>query len=549
MFERLKKEFHEITDIDFKLKKANEILNLIKETEPQEVQKEFAEYLINNIDKTDSVKLKSQSYTSVSLYHFRALEIDLALEYTFAAASYVNEEENPDELSRIYNNMGVFYSAIDLHDKAKECYAKSVSFNSNSIQPNLNLAQKYVDEHNFVLAQKYLDISFRICNENNDHDLLIQCYINKAEMENILGNYDIAEENLLIAKELNKKLKIARYDGFIEMGLGYTKSLKHEYFEALNHFEYALRVAKEQNNDEILWFAYQSLSNLYESIEEYKKQSEYLKLMLKFKEKVSSNLMNTKINYLEKKYKEKSNELEMVQVAEKHTRLASIGVMAAGITHEINQPLNSIMVNISGILYREKKEKKLSDNYYESIVQTKQAAERISSIISHMRSFWINDSNSNFEKINVDNTIKNALDLLKSQITSHSIVLNYKSSEEVLELLGNSIYLEQIIINLLVNSMQALDETIVNIKRIDLQTDVVNDFIKILVKDNGNGIENIENKDIFDPLFSTKKSKDGMGLGLAIVKHYVDSMSGKINYGNNLEGGAFFEIVFPKCVE
>ncbi|WP_372367774.1 ATP-binding protein [Candidatus Uabimicrobium sp. HlEnr_7] len=236
-----------------------------------------------------------------------------------------------------------------------------------------------------------------------------------------------------------------------------------------------------------------------------------------------------------------------IQIVEKSSKLASIGVIAAGITHEINQPLNAIKITADSILYWEKRNQNiLPQRFIDKIKDISQGANRINEIIYHMRSFW-DSQQSQKMKVNIEEVIKKALSLATVQLHSHGINLEYKPSRSNLYIKGNSIKLEQILINLIVNAVHAVDSSQKTSKYIKIQTAKKKSYVEIKIIDNGTGFaKGISQESLFDPFYSTKNSKGvGMGLGLAIVKYFVQKLEGKIRFFNNKLGGATFCLELP----
>ncbi|HPM00563.1 MAG TPA: PAS domain S-box protein [Candidatus Cloacimonadota bacterium] len=241
---------------------------------------------------------------------------------------------------------------------------------------------------------------------------------------------------------------------------------------------------------------------------------------------------------------EKQN-IETIKLLESSSKLASIGVMAAGITHEINQPLNAIKILADGVLFWNKRNPDLlPDIFLQKIHKITQAVNRIDSIIKHMRSFWVPNAKASHHQFLISMAISNALDMISSQLSSHGIIVDLIEEAKDLQLQGDIIHLEQIIMNLCLNAMHALDKSDQQDKRIIIHTALRKDSILIQVKDNGPGIPEVTSERLFDPFYSTKKPGEGMGLGLAIVKQFVDNFKGHIHCYNQENGGAVFEITF-----
>ncbi len=238
--------------------------------------------------------------------------------------------------------------------------------------------------------------------------------------------------------------------------------------------------------------------------------------------------------------------IETVKLLESSSKLASIGVMAAGITHEINQPLNAIKIMADGILFWNKRNiGLLPDTFIQKIQKITQAVNRIDSIIKHMRSFWVPNAKRPDEYFSLNEAVNNAIDMIQSQISAHGIILKTSFYDQELKLKGDMIHAEQIVMNLCLNAMHALDQESKNEKIIIIHTLKSEQKIILKVEDNGPGLPESFSEKLFDPFFSTKKPGEGMGLGLAIVKQFLDNMNAEIDVRNREEGGAQFSISFP----
>jgi signal transduction histidine kinase len=250
--------------------------------------------------------------------------------------------------------------------------------------------------------------------------------------------------------------------------------------------------------------------------------------------------------------KAEKKQIKAIKQAERTARLASIGVMAAGITHEINQPLNAIKVSADSIKFWHKRNPgNLPETFTDQLNVLSRSVNRIVEIIQHMRAFWVVPDAPAVDEVDLGLAVKNALSLTRLQLHAHGIQEQMELNSHPLMVEGNLIHLEQIIINLVVNAIHAMDEKEQNNKKLILSTwaDEENKFAFLSIEDNGPGLpdENIEK--IFDPFFSTNNGGEGMGLGLAIVKRYVDRYQGHIealnNRNNGSISGACFTLKFP----
>ncbi len=254
---------------------------------------------------------------------------------------------------------------------------------------------------------------------------------------------------------------------------------------------------------------------------------------------------------LQARLQAEKKQAEMIQVVEKTSRLASIGVMAAGITHEINQPLNAIKVTADSVLFWEKRNQGvLPELFVNKISKISTGASRIDEIIQHMRSFWVSPKESPEKIIDLEFVIKNGLTLISSQLSSHGIKPKMQAAGKNFLVRGNPLHLEQVAINLLVNAMHSIDTKSQNenekqSKTICIKLEKQRKNVIFEVLDNGIGIPNGSEDKLYDPFFSTKKPGEGMGLGLAIVKKFIDSVGGTIDAYNNEMGGATFRVEIP----
>lgn len=239
-----------------------------------------------------------------------------------------------------------------------------------------------------------------------------------------------------------------------------------------------------------------------------------------------------------------------VKHAERSARLASIGVMAASITHEINQPLNAIKVTSDSIQYWYKRNPgSLPEPFTNQLNIISQSVQRIVEIIEHMRAFWVIPGSPKISEVNINQAVKNALSLTRQQLRAHGIQESIKMETESLMVKGNLVHFEQIIVNLIVNAIHALDEKRKEDKQIAINTFRDETFAVLVIRDNGPGLPTEDKSKLFDPFFSTKNSGEGMGLGLAIVKRYVDKYSGSVTASNHADGGAQFNIRFPLALK
>jgi PAS domain S-box-containing protein len=262
-----------------------------------------------------------------------------------------------------------------------------------------------------------------------------------------------------------------------------------------------------------------------------------------YKEKLSSMLIMQDIT------RRKKAEDRLIQ----REKLANIGELTAGITHELNQPLNIINMSADGCILKAEKQKLSIEYALKKFDIISSQCSRINDIIKHMRGFSHKD-NSDFAIFSIMEAIYSSIFLAKRPLKNDNIKLNvnFKDGEfENLKTKGIRVQIEQVIINLINNARDAIIE-----KRKNTNSDFVGniDFemnknqntqtVLITIKDNGTGIKQENLNHMFDPFFTTKDAQKGTGLGLSISYDIINRMGGELD-ATNTENGAMFTIKIP----
>lgn len=228
-----------------------------------------------------------------------------------------------------------------------------------------------------------------------------------------------------------------------------------------------------------------------------------------------------------------------------YERLASVGTMVASVAHEVNQPLNALKVTVDGMLYWQQRGKVVkSEQVMENCQKISRYAERISKIIKHLRAFAVYRPLEEKAAVEINQAVEGALDLVGAQLAFRGIQIRKRFSNQIPTILGDKGRLEEMIINLLVNAMQAMDgNEFTAVKEVCIFTGLEEGQVALEIWDNGTGLSEEILEKLFEPFFTTKTQ--GMGLGLSIVKSIVEAHKGTIFARNREQGGAFFKVLFP----
>ena len=231
----------------------------------------------------------------------------------------------------------------------------------------------------------------------------------------------------------------------------------------------------------------------------------------------------------------KKMELQMIHNA----RLLSLGEMATGIAHEINQPLNNISLTLENVFNEIQSKKPVAPNYF------KEKSERIfdniyrmRSIIDHIRDFSRDQTDFFSGLFEINNSITNAASMISAQFKHRNIELIQEFDNEIPPILGNTFKFEQVILNLLVNAKDAMEDkkemTQIDFPmRVKVKTYHTKQFVFIEITDNGIGIKQNELDKIILPFYTTKAAGKGTGLGLSISHGIVKEMKGTIEIKSN----------------
>ncbi|AIY41557.1 Sensory box histidine kinase [Collimonas arenae] len=220
-------------------------------------------------------------------------------------------------------------------------------------------------------------------------------------------------------------------------------------------------------------------------------------------------------------------------------KLAMLGQMAAGIAHELNQPLAAIRAfadNAITFLSREQRDKAT-----ENLSHISNASARMGKIVGQLNGFS-RKSHEAVAVIDLSKSIEAAALLLNNEFLTHGASLRI-DIRDAAQVVGDSVRTEQVLINLLRNALDAVDNA--EQKNISLVLEQETGEAVIRIRDSGPGIPAQVALHLFEPFFTTKPSGKGLGLGLAISSSIVQAMNGRLAAHNHSDGGAEFVLRIP----
>lgn len=243
------------------------------------------------------------------------------------------------------------------------------------------------------------------------------------------------------------------------------------------------------------------------------------------------------------KLERQSEELRQMQtLATQQEKMSSLGMLAAGIAHEINNPMAFITSNISQLeadLPRLCQSEALRKEYEQEIIpEIKEGTLRVNTIVDDLRRFARGDVESR-TMFDVNEVVRSAVRMTQGRAAPGVAVS--LSLNDIPPQSGFPRQLSQVVINLLMNAVQAVAEG----GTVHLETNCDAHFWRLIVADNGPGMDKETQTKIFDPFFTTKPLGEGTGLGLAVVHGIVEQQKGRIEVKSSLREGTCFTLTLP----
>ena len=244
---------------------------------------------------------------------------------------------------------------------------------------------------------------------------------------------------------------------------------------------------------------------------------------------------------LQREISERQKVEKNLQVAEQtlaqSSKLAALGEMSAAVSHELNQPLAAMKTYLAGaklLLQRKRMDEALS-----SFQRIDDLIGRMSAITRQLKSY-ARKGGDDLVPVDVRAALNGALEIMEPQLKSRQVSLSTSVPSTPVMILGDQLRLEQVVVNLLRNALDAT--SMIDTPEIELLL-IGGETATLTVRDNGEGISDLD--DLFEPFFTTKKPGDGVGLGLAISSGIVSDLGGRLVARNSDQSGAVFEVTLP----
>ena len=225
------------------------------------------------------------------------------------------------------------------------------------------------------------------------------------------------------------------------------------------------------------------------------------------------------------------------QTLEQSSKLAALGEMSAAVSHELNQPLAAMKTYLAGarlLLRRNRPDEALS-----SFGRIDDLIERMGGITRQLKSY-ARKGQEVFSPVDMGDALTSSLSMMEPQLRQRQVQITRIQPDEPVEVMGDRLRIEQVMVNLLRNAIDATKSERAPKVEIILSA---GETATLSVRDNGPGIEDLDA--LFEPFYTTKQPGDGVGLGLAISSGIVTDHGGRLTARNGQAGGAVFELQLP----
>jgi signal transduction histidine kinase len=281
-------------------------------------------------------------------------------------------------------------------------------------------------------------------------------------------------------------------------------------------------------------------------------------------------VMRQQLEEMETLQRQSENALhDSQQQLQQAQKMETLGTLAAGLAHEINNPINLIMYNIPLLqkiwtdfmpLLKERRQMApnqkfggfdydfLADNLVQLIADMEMAAHRVAKTVSDLKNFSRQSYVAEKTPLQINSAVKNAMRLAQTTLRKSAVAINLQLGRDLPDIDGNLQSIEQIILNIVINAVQAIDHAQ---GKIDVTTGLRNQDGRVYIRitDNGRGVSTTISDKIFLPFITDKQSEGGTGLGLSVSYSLVKAHEGEIIFDTTPGEGTTFTVFLPSVLK
>jgi tetratricopeptide (TPR) repeat protein len=459
-------------------------------------------------------------------------DYDAALEYYLRAQHLNHQLGNTRWEAEAYNSMGDIFIQLSNITKATECFEQSHALHPGYERSVNNLGYLRMLKGELDEAIAYYRQAQNIARENGNIRSMIISHVNISDILCKQGKPEAALSELDQAAELMRGSTVDTPKE-LSCALKLNQAMARK---ALGNRELALELllqAKDQaEHDQLQNYLLKShalLADLYAEDQQweaaYKSQFDYSNLY--------SRIINTdtikRANSIQSYYARENRNLISMNLTERSARLATLGILSSGITHELNQPLSAIRISTESILYWLKREEiTLPMNFNQELAHIMEGVKRIELFLKQIRQFWNSGKIAEIKLCDLTETIEQSLSLLNRRIFAGGIELVHFSPDCRLNIEAAPTHLQQIIINLLAYCVSVLESCPRKQKILRIESCSEDGKLCLDIMQNGAELTREMMNQLYNPL-SPDTQNAASEMGMAIVKYLCDHYGYRLN--------------------
>ncbi len=442
-------------------------------------------------------------------------------------------------LGSIYREKGYLDNAVKYLENAVEFY-RNVEDRQSLASAISNMGLIYRDKGDFNNALKHYEQALEYYKDIGNRQGVAEQLGNIGVILRNRGKLDNALTHFKEALELNKNIGYRKGAAEQLSNIGILLRDREDTDNALRYFRDALEIYKDIGYRKGVAEQLGNIGVIFTDNEEFDTALRHHKEALEIFKEIGycrgMAPLEHKIKW--QRYKIQRQEAELLQ----SRKMAELGIMASGLAHEINQPLQIILAKSQNCITYIERGMIEKNGIINELKQIASVTKRIDRIVNHLH-MLSRERKPELNDVNVNEAIENSLIIFNQQLKNRGIAVELNLYDKLPPVKADMVQLEQVFINLINNARDALEKTDID-KKIAISTLFKDDQIQIRFHDNGESIPNENLDKIFNAFYTTKEK--GMGLGLYISYDIIKNYGGMMTIEDSkIDKGKIFLITLP----
>lgn len=524
---KLKERFQESTD---QAERAELLIALAGEawsTGNYSEGKIFSEAALELGQRMDNPALQATACHLLGTIYSYLDSYDQALHYLMQAQRKNASLGLAQQEAEDYNSMGDIFIKLSNIPKATECFEKSHQLYPEYERSVNNLGYLKMLKGEYHEAIDFYRMAERIATEKRNYRSQIISKINIADSLSTLNQIEEARTELTVATRILDEVTI---DTPLEISCALKLNLSQvsKPSTALSLLNEVRQICTEHGLKDYLQKALYMLAEQYARRKEWQKAYEHLLEYTSVHNQLINSSILQKASTIQSFYAKETRDLLSLNLTEKSAKLATLGILSTGITHELNQPLSAIRISAESILYWIKKESiVLPLNFNVELNHILEGIKRIEDFIRQIRQFWNSGRSGEINPVNPEEIMQKSLGLVSRRMFAQGIKLQQETDSELPFLEMSEIHLQQIMINLLNHHMGLLESSAVKHRILKLNLGCNDGFLTFSITQNGTSITQDMILRLYNPL-SGEGNESSSEMDMAIVKYFCDHYKFKL---------------------